>query len=1223
MLKLNTLTPGQLRIMLDKMGQDTQGSKPVLIERLKTCLGHDSVPSEVPSDRLLFECNGAASPVEPGSRLQTSHIQEYAYNTYAKRAVYDDYDTASCISAQSSIASEKAKLAGLQARAACLKQKQELDRQAQNIHAMQEALELDMQIKEVAAREAALKNEVKGQTRDHVTSQPINVSMSRESTSKFELSSYRDHVIESLPSHSHDDAAYQLAKRFHLPMLEMSTFDGDLGKYRCFMRAFHANIVAKVSNEEEKLSYLHQYTRGRPREIVSTCLHLPPEQGFTEAISLLERRYGGTIQVAAGLVDQLLQCSNLKADDVEGLETFAIQLRGSMNALSNLPCGTGAVDVKTIRLLLEKVPPFFRDKWRVKVDEIEQTDHRQAEFKDFVLFIEREARIACNPSYGRHVTSQNAKQLYGERKPGPGNSVRGKLLSGNVNPSRFPLTCLQCDQNHEISECPQLGRMKRDEKIEFIHSNRLCFGCLRPNHTAKYCKDRKICKTCQGSHPTALHFDRQESFLPTVTSGHLASRGGAKLQVVPVRVTLLGVTVPTSAFLDSGSTHSFISRQLLDQLGAQPTENTSVTLSTINSDQRIATCMVSRVIMEDLDITSRLELPPLIVLNRIPVSKEDAPDANDLKKWPYLINGGVNLEENVPGDVGLLIGNNVAAVMEPIEVVPSQNGGPFAVRTRFGWVLGGAEKATNSRLKVNIHQTQLTFDEDSCGNRAEYKTGPSAEDLIWHSIVESSCTFRNGQYEIALPFRSSCPVLPNNKLIAHRRLEQLRRRFQNQPNFAEEYTRQMTKLLEKGYAEDAPESSHIRDGSVWFLPHHGIEQSGKKDKIRVVFDCACQFQGTSLNDELLRGPDFTNSLTDVLLRFRQGPVAFMADIEGMFLQVKVPEHQRDFLRFLWWPDGNIKASPKQYRMTVHLFGATSSPSCANFALRRTATDHGTVYDRQVPGTVLNNFYVDDCLVTTTSENDAINLALSLKQLCSKGGFNLTKFTSNSVIVLDSIPEADHSPKIKSLNLRIDTLPTDRALGVSWNVQSDRLGYQLELSKFTGKPLTRRGMLSAIAAFYDPLGLAAPYVMRARMLLQELTRLRLGWDQSVPGEYCKQWRRWVADLGLLSLYTLPRCICQSGFSASTRLELHHFSDASERGYGVASYLRVVTQEGRTSCTLLCSRCHLAPIKPLSIPRLELSAATLAVKVNLELERALEFKVQPCRYFWTDSTTVLYI
>ena len=178
-----------------------------------------------------------------------------------------------------------------------------------------------------------------------------------------------------------------------------------------------------------------QYTTGRPREIVSTCLHLPPERGFAEAMSLLDHRYGNPVQVAAGLVDHLLQYPIVEVDDIEGLETFAIHLRGSMNALASLPNGSGSIDVKTIRILLEKVPLFMRDKWRVKVDDIEHTDHRQAHFKDFVQFIEREARIASNPSYGRHLTTPNVMKHAFREKKDVNFIQKGKLLAGNVNPS--------------------------------------------------------------------------------------------------------------------------------------------------------------------------------------------------------------------------------------------------------------------------------------------------------------------------------------------------------------------------------------------------------------------------------------------------------------------------------------------------------------------------------------------------------------------------------------------------------------------------------------------------------------------------------------------------------------------------------------------------------------------------------------------------------------------
>ncbi|CAC5358792.1 unnamed protein product [Mytilus coruscus] len=144
----------------------------------------------------------------------------------------------------------------------------------------------------------------------------------------------------------------------------------------------------------------------------------------------------------------------------------------------------------------------------------------------------------------------------------------------------------------------------------------------------------------------------------------------------------------------------------------------------------------------------------------------------------------------------------------------------------------------------------------------------------------------------------------------------------------------MEKLLERGYMEHVPKEQFNRnDGRVWYIPHHGVYHSQKPDKIRIVFDCSATYMGVSLNKQLLQGPDLTNNLLGVLIRFREEKVAILGDIEAMFHQVKVPPLDRDCLRFFWWPNGNFENEPEHYRMTVHLFGATSSPSCCNYALK--------------------------------------------------------------------------------------------------------------------------------------------------------------------------------------------------------------------------------------------------------------------------------------------------
>lgn len=202
--------------------------------------------------------------------------------------------------------------------------------------------------------------------------------------------------------------------------------------------------------------------------------------------------------------------------------------------------------------------------------------------------------------------------------------------------------------------------------------------------------------------------------------------------------------------------------------------------------------------------------------------------------------------------------------------------------------------------------------------------------------------------------------MPNNHSVAEQRLLGLKRNLEKNEHFKKEYIT-MANVIEKGYAEVVPSGQlENTDGRVWYIPHHGVYHP-KKQTLRVVFDCSASYQGKSLNSELLQGPDLTNSLIGVLLRFRKEPVAVMADIRSIFYQVRVSAKDIDFLRFLWWPNGDVSISPVKNRMLVQLFGATSAPSCSTFALKRTAKDNEAHFHPEIIGTINNNFYVDDCL----------------------------------------------------------------------------------------------------------------------------------------------------------------------------------------------------------------------------------------------------------------------
>ena len=221
--------------------------------------------------------------------------------------------------------------------------------------------------------------------------------------------------------------------------------------------------------------------------------------------------------------------------------------------------------------------------------------------------------------------------------------------------------------------------------------------------------------------------------------------------------------------------------------------------------------------------------------------------------------------------------------------------------------------------------------------------------------------------------------------MALQRLKHLKGRMELDENYREDYSAFMKKMIDQGHAEKIQDREISTTKPTSYIPHHGVYHP-KKQKIRVVFDCFAQYKGESLNKHLLQGPDLTNSLVGVLCRFRKESVAFICDIEGMFHQVQVTQEHRDLLRFLWWEDGDTRKTPQDYRMTVHLFGATSSPGCANFALKSTANDHESELGSAAADFRRNDFYVDDGLKSVATADEATALIKNAREMCFKGGF---------------------------------------------------------------------------------------------------------------------------------------------------------------------------------------------------------------------------------------------
>ena len=312
---------------------------------------------------------------------------------------------------------------------------------------------------------------------------------------------------------------------------------------------------------------------------------------------------------------------------------------------------------------------------------------------------------------------------------------------------------------------------------------------------------------------------------------------------------------------------------------------------------------------------------------------------------------------------------------------------------------------------------------------------------------------------------------------------QLERKLQHNETFRLDYERFMTEIIKSGYAEEIAEDDKPVNGRLLYIPHHGVYHPKKPDKIRVVFDCSSKHQDTCLNDVLLQGPDMTNDLIAVLCRFRKEPVAIACDVKKMFYQFHVNEDHRDYLRFLWWKNGDTSTEPKEYRMTVHLFGAVSSPACANFALKRAAEDGEEEFGKSASAFLRNDFYVDDGLTTVPSPEEAIDLIEKTKSLCKTRGIRLHQFVSNDYSVIESIPDEDRAKSVSTISLGQEEAHVERVLGIEWSIDLDCFQFKIVLKN---RPATRPEFYQQLLQCMNPLGFLAPALLTGKQILQDIS-----------------------------------------------------------------------------------------------------------------------------------------
>ncbi|KAH0812042.1 hypothetical protein GEV33_010749 [Tenebrio molitor] len=433
----------------------------------------------------------------------------------------------------------------------------------------------------------------------------------------------------------------------------------------------------------------------------------------------------------------------------------------------------------------------------------------------------------------------------------------------------------------------------------------------------------------------------------------------------------------------------------------------------------------------------------------------------------------------------------------------------------------------------------------------------------------------------------------------------------SQRELRQPYSNFMKEYLELGHMELVP-SGEIDKRNSCYLPHHAvIKDSSTTTKLRVVFDGSSKTSnGLSLNDNLLPGPNLQQDLFLTLARFRCFQYVISSDIEKMYRQINIDERDADFQRILWRE--SVDSPLEIYRLKTVTYGTTSAPFLAMRCIQQFANENINNFPLAC-ATIRQCFYMDDLLCGHNTFQETLVLRDQIIEILKQGQFNLRKWASNDPFLLPTV----NSETSDNTAINLDKDGNIKTLGLTWNSKEDTLKFVIANSPAPGK-ITKRSILSTIAKIFDPLGLKAPFLVNAKLLLQKLWQLQLQWDQSVPNPLAEEWHRFLNELCHLSNLNILRKVIPQ--VPVTLLEIHGFADASMSAYGAAIYLRSRNSQGEYSTQLLCAKSRVAPLKTVSLPRLELCAALLLARLIHKTASALNPKITK-QYLWTDTSIVL--
>ncbi|XP_055636699.1 uncharacterized protein LOC129775699 [Toxorhynchites rutilus septentrionalis] len=1003
-------------------------------------------------------------------------------------------------------------------------------------------------------------------------------------------------------THGVGPSSNQLAARQIWPK-KLPIFSGDPEEWPMFNSSFETGNTACGFTEVENLIRLRESLQGQAREAVVTKLMFP--HCVPQIMETLRRLYGRPELLVRYLLGKVRQLEAPKPERLDTIMNFGMAVQQLCDHLEAANLRGHLSNPTLLEELIEKLPASIKLDWvRYKRKFVEPS------LKEFGRFMERLVEDASEVTSIVKPKQCNKAEKGRPKEKGHCNTHTDESKSSESSKTRTP--CPICGKDdHRVRNCEKFEQMSLDTRMQAVKQHKLCETCLYGHGTWR-CRSRIHCNigSCGKRHHPLLHEATVVAtrVVPSDCHTHGYGRRSILFRVVPVTLFNGNRRLNTYAFFDEGSSLTLIESGITNSLGVEGTPEplqlkwTTSVVRNENSSKRVNIQIAGR------DLRNRYTLKAAHTVDELKLPGQSLSVDELTARYEHLRNVPVqSYSEAVPR---VLVGLDNIDLFAPLECQKGQSGDPIAVRSLLGWAIYGPSETNTSMEKfLNVHscecktdtklnemiRQQFVLDEAIAPG---FALPESAENKRARELLEKTTVWQDGRYETSLLWKTDDVNLPNSLPMATRRLKCLEAKLSKDPELRENVHQQIQEYVRKEYTHKAStqELNEADSRRVWYLPLNVVLHPRKPGKKRLVWDAAAQVEGVSLNSQLLKGPDQLVSLPSVICKFRERQIGFGGDIREMFHQIRIRSVDKHSQRFLFRFDTTLP--PDVYLMDVATFGATCSPCSAQYVLRKNADRFAEEYPDAVAA-VKSKMYMDDYYDSTDTAEEAGERALQVKNIHLSAGFDMRNWVSNSSDVLLRLGEpVAQTPREFGCE---EEIKWKQVLGITWDPIRDVLSFSTNLRAelipyVIGKQRpTKRMALRIIMSLFDPLGLLAPFTIHGRMLVQDLWRSGLQWDEEMRNEDFEKWVRWTNLFPNISELQIPRCYF-NGARPTTykKVQLHVFTDASDRGYGCAAYFRCEDGE-EVRCALVMSKAKVTPLKHLSIPRMELEGAVLGARL----------------------------